>query len=359
MKIKQETIDKINQIVKDAGCSNWKINKEDPRYIDFTCKCGKKDKKLKQQVVKSFKGCTECAKKGIAPKTIEKCKEKCKELGYTYVGLAERARSVIIRCNCPEDHLVYTSNLLKAKDGSCIKCIKDVTPQIEPVQQPQEEVVEPEYEYGEWKNLPIFHYSNKIREVKVIAHPKLEPGFTYMEMIVEQYVDRSKSNSIKHHMKFDKENLEKLQNLNKKFRAWKAEKNKTCYARFGVKNENKLLHSFLFPDFSEVDHIDHDGLNNLKSNVRDGRNKINANNKTIQKNNTTGHTGLQFLKASKGKNNARWKACWVDADGNRKSKSFSVLKCGKGDVEVAKNLAIAYRDKMTKEKLKILESQNQ
>ena len=99
-KITERTRQKINEAIEAAGCSNWSINEEDSRYVDFTCKCGKSGKKLKQQLVKKFSGCSDCSKKGISSKVIKECKHKCEELGYAYKGVSERARSIIVVCKC-------------------------------------------------------------------------------------------------------------------------------------------------------------------------------------------------------------------------------------------------------------------
>ena len=67
-----------------------------------------------------------------------------------------------------------------------------------------------------------------------------------------------------------------------------------------------LLHRIFYPEFTEVDHIDRNGLNNLRFNIREGAGKVNANNKGIQINNKSGVTGVIFEDGLK----SRWKAQW-------------------------------------------------
>lgn len=93
----------------------------------------------------------------------------------------------------------------------------------------------------------------------------------------------------------------------------------------------------MYPEFTQVDHIDRNGLNNLKYNVREGGGRINSINRSTQKNNTSSITDVRFESGLK----ARWKAQWVDKEtGKRKTKSFSVSKYGE---EKAKQLAINCR----------------
>ena len=86
----------------------------------------------------------------------------------------------------------------------------------------------------------------------------------------------------------------------------------------------ELVHRLFYPEFSEVDHIDRNGLNNLRCNTREGGNRVNANNKSMQTNNTSGTIGVFFEDGSK----ARWRAQWSDIDGKKHNKSFSVAKYG-------------------------------
>ena len=62
----------------------------------------------------------------------------------------------------------------------------------------------------------------------------------------------------------------------------------------------------------EVDHIDHDGLNNKWLNLRASNNKDNSRNLPMQKSNTTGVIGVNWHKSAK-----KWQARAVNKDGVR------------------------------------------
>ena len=142
-----------------------------------------------------------------------------------------------------------------------------------------------------------------------------------------------------HIMKCDIEHLPLVQE-----RIWTANKavGKYCWyvkSRASKKRDQDycLFHRRAYPHIKEIDHINHDGLDNRSCNIREGSGRVNATNRRIQKNNTSGHKGVRFEKGAK----ARWKAQWVDKEsGKRRTKSFSVAKYGE---EEAKKLAIAWR----------------
>lgn len=410
MKIQQKTIDKINELINETGCSNWKISDDDKRYITFTCKCGREDKKLKQNMMKSFNGCSECSKKGISKGVIEKCKTKCRELKiYKYKGESEIQRHIIIQCkSCNKEFETHTSNFLKAKFGPCKDC-STTLPELH-FDDNNNLIIDDEeiYEYGEWyggilhgnikkydnriciefkqnskhnktfkhedykedeivnlsklmkdvkkyqecKSNIIGEKNNMIRRVKVIKHPKIQEGYEFFEMKIKKFEE--KKDYTDHIMRFEIDQLDQLTSLKSRIRAWNAPKDKTVYARAGTCNNNKKIHNILYKQFEEIDHIDRNGLNNLEYNIREGKGRVNANNKSIHKNNTSGYPGVQWIDEG---NKQRWKAVWIDEDGKRKSKSFSVAKWGKGDKQVALQYAIKHREQMnrkTKENLGIL-----
>ena len=141
-------------------------------------------------------------------------------------------------------------------------------------------------------------------------------------------------------MKCDIEHLPVVQE-----RIWTARKSKDKYcwyvaSRKSVKRNQEfcLFHRRICPEYSQVDHINGDGLDNRTCNLRDGSGRVNAMNKRIQKNNKSGFKGVFYVGGKK----PRWRSQWMDLDtGKKKSKSFSVKKYG---AEEAKRLAIEHRN---------------
>jgi hypothetical protein len=73
----------------------------------------------------------------------------------------------------------------------------------------------------------------------------------------------------------------------------------TLYARFasgyGRKNsKSNKFHRFVLSGVDCVDHVNRDGLDNRKSNLRDGSNGVNAFNQKVRSDNTTGFRGVKL-----------------------------------------------------------------
>jgi hypothetical protein len=152
-------------------------------------------------------------------------------------------------------------------------------------------------------------------------------------------------------MKCDVEHLSMVEE-----RIWTANKSKhkkTYYvtSRESIKRnqEHCLFHKRAFPRFTEIDHINRDGLDNRSINIREGTNRINANNKSMQKNNTSGVKGVYYEGGAK----PRWKAQWNDENSKKKSKSFSVSAHGGYDQAFEK--AKEYRELKHAEIIKFIE----
>jgi hypothetical protein len=100
-------------------------------------------------------------------------------------------------------------------------------------------------------------------------------------------------------------------------------------------NTKNCLHNLLCPQWKEVDHINRDGLDNRRSNLRDGSNCVNMKNQSCRKDNGSGKTGVHFENYSES-----WCVQWPE-DGKRKKKRFSSAKFG--DTEKAKKAAVQFR----------------
>jgi hypothetical protein len=123
-------------------------------------------------------------------------------------------------------------------------------------------------------------------------------------------------------------------------RVWYAMKgsNAITYYISSTKRKNlpsKRFHSLIFPEWEEVDHINRNGLDNRRVNLRDGKkDNINVKNQNKRKDNVSGKTGVSY--------NSN-KDCWIiqwPEDGKRKNKSYSVSKYG---MDNSKELAIQFR----------------
>lgn len=143
-------------------------------------------------------------------------------------------------------------------------------------------------------------------------------------------------------MKCDVDDIELVENS-----IWTASKSidKNCwYARRQTvkKRQQKyaMFHSLLCPDYTQVDHINRDGLDNRRDNLREGR-EHNPKNKGIQVNNKSGVSGVYY----EGGKKPRWLA-QIGGKGQRRKKSFSTSLYGE---ERAKELAIQARKEWEQE----------
>lgn len=96
-----------------------------------------------------------------------------------------------------------------------------------------------------------------------------------------------------------------------------SDRSKTKYLATYAEGKNYAVHRIIFAMHhgylpEQVDHIDHNGLNNKLSNLRGSNNFDNSRNLPMQKSNKSGHIGVNWHKAAK-----KWQARANDRDGKR------------------------------------------
>ena len=361
--LSEKTTNTINEIMNKRACSNWNIDEDDKRYLTYTCHCGETGRTLKQGVLRpQWNGCSNCSKKKSTDEVKNNIIKTLEEAGYEFVSL-EIGRKVTYKCehgefnshsqNCQKDNFRGGCNICRykefkikeEKEKKVLKEIQESTPIV--------------LDRGDWysghhqggisetathikatfhaeqggksKSFSIEQYGreramnlannyriresirrglskNRIRNVKVISHPLLPEGYEFLELFL----------SDEKCMMFEKDQLDIIKDNS--IHLFKNPHHKTDYAKMN----KELVHRLFYPEFSEVDHINRNGLNNLRCNTREGGNRVNANNKSMQTNNTSGTIGVFFEDGSK----ARWRAQWFDIDGKKHTKSFSVAKYG-------------------------------
>lgn len=139
-------------------------------------------------------------------------------------------------------------------------------------------------------------------------------------------------------MKLDMDDLKFTQEY-----AWCAKKGRDEGRYYAIQSNRKdcksykLFHRVLFPEYTQVDHINRDGLDNRRKNLRAVSSAENNINQKKRVDNKSGKTGIHYSNYDK---------CWIvqwPEDGKRKKKSFSESKYG---YDGAKLMAINHRQKM-------------
>ena len=117
---------------------------------------------------------------------------------------------------------------------------------------------------------------------------------------------------------FDEEDLEKVQSY-----VWAANAGgNTFYAYAHVSNSTAKvsMHRLICPQYPMVDHKDRNGLNNCRSNLRDGSNGVNGYNKSLRKDNVSGENGISPYKEQGVV--VGWQVRWYDENKVYRGKNF-------------------------------------
>ena len=126
-----------------------------------------------------------------------------------------------------------------------------------------------------------------------------------------------------------------------KYNRWAVKLGHCWYAATKIDGRRVLMHRLLLSldivDPMMVDHINGDGLDNTRSNIRYADATLNMRNRTINSNSSTGISGVTFRK-NHGTSGA-WVALGV-IDRKFKTKTFS---CSKYGYDEAKILAVEWR----------------
>ena len=85
---------------------------------------------------------------------------------------------------------------------------------------------------------------------------------------------------------------------------WRAKQDRDTWYAYtdvyeGEKRRMKSMHGMIIKSVKpQIDHIDHDGLNNQRSNLRAATNSENQRNRSKEKGNTSGFKGVSFQKST-------------------------------------------------------------
>jgi AP2 domain len=169
--------------------------------------------------------------------------------------------------------------------------------------------------YGDWFPKKPNHNGKIQNQIRTFR----ENEILYLEM-------KLKDNKT---MLFDTEDLKYVKNFK-----WRLIK--SGYIYYSTNNKDKRFHRLIHPEWKIIDHINRNGLDNRRFNLRDGSNGVNEKNCKLRKNNTSGINGLNYDKESK-----RWQFEWRE-NGKRKKKNFY----GAYDDEEVKQRAFEFKQQI-------------
>lgn len=306
-KEKQKYIDKYKKILKEHNCIFIKVetlpHKSNKRYVFFKCGNGHERSIQAQTLVKTWTNCSICEEFDKLPYIIIKDWFGGKLGG----NISEHNNGYQVTFKCKETNNQYDTKFFNYSKKSKDQVYKEAI---------------------EWqRSINVKLNLNKNR-LQIVQDKKTNEQYLRVEL--------QKINNERLIMSCDLEDIKHVKNAI--WTAHKSKNKKTYYVRRrkSTKREHEyiMFHNLISPDYKEVDHIDRNGLNNRRCNLREGKD-INPKNKGIQINNTSGITGVRFEDGPK----ARWKV-QISDNGKRKSASFSVRQYG---LEGAKEKAINQR----------------
>lgn len=144
-----------------------------------------------------------------------------------------------------------------------------------------------------------------------VYHPWKETNNpTVVEVLLNNGVDT---------MKLDKDDLPLLDNL--KGIGCRTDVCGVKYATYSEKGAH-LFHRLVCPQWKRVDHINRNGLDNRRCNLRDGMNGVNCNNRRLHSNNSSGRNGV-----SRSAKHPAWQVTWRE-EGRYRTRSFADSKFG-------------------------------
>lgn len=139
------------------------------------------------------------------------------------------------------------------------------------------------------------------------------------------------------YMLFDRGNL----NLVTRYTWFARRGHRVWYAVGRMGPKVRRFHSLILPNAKIIDHLDHEGTNNLVSNLEESTSSKNSLNSRKNLNNTAGYKGISYARRTGG-----WWCASVMVHGKRYTQNFSCKKHGnKG----AFDLALAHRNCLYKE----------